>query len=202
MADMIEKMRAKRIWVPENAREIRIKPLANINFVVYAYNDWNGRPCVQMYRRNALKPLCMYYYPNEEKRTERVKEIVAGYIKEEESKQARRKKTSAGANDIKIGDVFYSSWGYDQTNVDYYEVVGTAGKTTFLLKEIAMQRVGESRCVPVPGEYVKDEVLRKRWNGNSFKISDCQWAYPAKCETVGDIKAFESHYVTPAGMGH
>jgi hypothetical protein len=26
--------------------------------------------------------------------------------------------------EIKVGDHFYASWGYDQTNVDFYEVVG------------------------------------------------------------------------------
>lgn len=32
---------------------------------------------------------------------------------------------------VKIGDVFYRSWGYDQTNVDYYEIVSVSpsGKT-------------------------------------------------------------------------
>lgn len=25
---------------------------------------------------------------------------------------------------VKVGDFFYSSWGYDQTNVDFYKVVG------------------------------------------------------------------------------
>lgn len=34
-------------------------------------------------------------------------------------------------NKIKLGDVFYSSWGYDQTNIDYYKVVSisASGKT-------------------------------------------------------------------------
>ena len=30
-----------------------------------------------------------------------------------------------------IGDIVYSSWGYDQTNVDFYEVVGKQGKITY-----------------------------------------------------------------------
>ncbi len=31
-------------------------------------------------------------------------------------------------NDIQIGDLFSSSWGYDQTNVDFYEVVRKTAK--------------------------------------------------------------------------
>lgn len=29
---------------------------------------------------------------------------------------------------VKVGDFFYSSWGYDQTNVDFYKVVGVTKK--------------------------------------------------------------------------
>lgn len=29
---------------------------------------------------------------------------------------------------VKVGDVFVSSWGYDQTNVDFYKVVGLTPK--------------------------------------------------------------------------
>lgn len=25
---------------------------------------------------------------------------------------------------VKVGDIFYNSWGYDQTNIDWYQVVG------------------------------------------------------------------------------
>jgi hypothetical protein len=30
---------------------------------------------------------------------------------------------------VKVGDIFYSSWGYDQTNIDYYMVTKLIGKT-------------------------------------------------------------------------
>lgn len=29
---------------------------------------------------------------------------------------------------VEVGDFFYSSWGYDQTNVDFYKVVGLTPK--------------------------------------------------------------------------
>jgi hypothetical protein len=30
--------------------------------------------------------------------------------------------------DIEIGDIFYSSWGYDQTNIDFYKVIKKTAK--------------------------------------------------------------------------
>lgn len=47
---------------------------------------------------------------------------------------------------VKPGDVFYSSWGYDQTNVDYYAVsrVSSTGKTAWFVK-IGKRHDGDSR---------------------------------------------------------
>jgi hypothetical protein len=38
------------------------------------------------------------------------------------------------ASAVIVGDIFYSKWGYDQTNLDYYQVVKTTAKTVALRK--------------------------------------------------------------------
>lgn len=40
---------------------------------------------------------------------------------------------------IKVGDVFYASWGYEQTNIDFFEVVALKGKTQVVIKEVALE---------------------------------------------------------------
>ena len=52
-----------------------------------------------------------------------------------------------------IGKIFYSSWGYEQTNVDFYKVidVSKSGKT------ITLQKIG-SQIVAVNG-YCSEEVI-------------------------------------------
>jgi hypothetical protein len=55
-------------------------------------------------------------------------------------------------NTVKIGDHFASSWGYDQTNVDFYEVVGLTPKGVRLRR--VKKRVEGHGVVPVPGEFV------------------------------------------------
>lgn len=44
---------------------------------------------------------------------------------------------------VKVGDVFVNSWGYEQTNTEFYQVVGLKGKSTVILKEI-MKQHGEA----------------------------------------------------------
>lgn len=44
---------------------------------------------------------------------------------------------------IQIGDIFVNTWGYEQTNVDFYQVVGKIGKATLLVRK--MNKIHEQR---------------------------------------------------------
>ncbi|MBF5824150.1 hypothetical protein HQI67_00200 [Escherichia coli] len=35
-----------------------------------------------------------------------------------------------------VGDIFVSSWGYEQTNVNFYQVISVHGKKTVTVREI------------------------------------------------------------------
>lgn len=38
---------------------------------------------------------------------------------------------------VKIGDIFVFSWGYEQTNINYFQVVGLKGTKQVIIREIA-----------------------------------------------------------------
>jgi hypothetical protein len=38
---------------------------------------------------------------------------------------------------LKVGDILESSWGYDQTNIDFYQVVKLVGKSSVSLRQMA-----------------------------------------------------------------
>lgn len=73
-----------------------------------------------------------------------------------------------------VGDIFVSSWGYDQTNVDFYQVIKTTPKT-IALRQIAKQ---VTRKRGEPTEYVmpiankfQGPTLRKKlkeYNGQPY----------------------------------
>lgn len=52
--------------------------------------------------------------------------------------------------EAKVGDVFVESWGYDQTNVDCYEVVRVTAKSVALMK--CRSEIVDGRVLPVPGD--------------------------------------------------
>ena len=79
-----------------------------------------------------------------------------------ESEERRRREREAAAS-VSVGDVFVTSWGYEQTNVDYFEVVEKHGQYV-TVRPIAsrtventgwMQRTVEA----VPGSYLSSSTL-------------------------------------------
>jgi len=107
---------------------------------------------------------------------------------------------------VKVGDIFYTSWGYDQTNVEFYEVTGLTGASV-KIRQIASEDVSSDsdmhmRLVPKPGVYVDALPLRgqevtKRLVGSpgspSLKIDDSRraWLWDGKPK-----------YQTGYGYGH
>lgn len=66
---------------------------------------------------------------------------------------------------IKVGDIFVDSWGYDQTNIDFYQVVRKSKKCIFIRpiddsKEYDNQFMTGSK-VPKKNSFVGIEITKK-----------------------------------------
>lgn len=104
-----------------------------------------------------------------------------------------------GKPPVRVGTIFARSWGYDQTNVDFYRVLGftPSGKSVRVVK--VWQRAHDD-CHVVPTEQaVEDgEVLTKRLVGSD--------ARPAITVTHYGDHAYlwngRPMYRTPHGYGH
>lgn len=44
---------------------------------------------------------------------------------------------------VKVGDLFHSSWGYDQTNVEFYQVIALVGETSVRVREVHPKMIDE-----------------------------------------------------------
>lgn len=65
---------------------------------------------------------------------------------------------------VQVGDFFYSSWGYDQTNIDFYRVVGmTASGKSVRVQKWTSSVVEDNgpQVYVVPGEGPVMERVRK-----------------------------------------
>lgn len=106
---------------------------------------------------------------------------------------------------VEVGDIFASSWGYDQTNVDFYEVVGVtpSGKSVRIVpiaKEV-VEGAGTAytRVKAIPGSAAPDapvstkRVRFSRYDDAVIKITSYSSAYRIDPE--------ETKYETGWGYG-
>lgn len=88
------------------------------------------------------------------------KKILAAKERECEKAKARAEALELVAS-TQVGDVFYSSWGYEQTNVDFYQVVSKKGKQTLVFREIKEEQnyTGDMNGLTVPrvNEFLDDD---------------------------------------------
>lgn len=165
----------------------------DLNIQVY-FNDTNG--CYGLcFVGKAKKATWHYRFKSADQRNQEVERTfkrvqeVANYKAEQKAK-----KLAASANHgVVVGDVFRCSWGYDQTNIDYYEVIAVSGKTATVC---AIGRLSESdgylqgNCVPAPGKFIGKpfKKLIQKYSETSdahFKVNSFSHAY--KIEPVAVI---------------
>ena len=81
-----------------------------------------------------------------------------------------------------IGDIFYSSWGYNTTRVTFYQVVEVIGKCTAILSEVESISTPSDlneywiNKTPSKNNFIGN-TIRKRISKNSFKIDDRMYAF-------------------------
>lgn len=141
-----------------------------------------------------------YYFRTAERMAEFLKNFVEGENKAIIAKEARKletkKRKEEFVNSVNVGDLFVSTWGFEQTNVDFYEVVEKKGSTV-TVREIAAARVEGSEyshgmadeVVPVKGEYI-GEPMKKRLNQYGFNVN----SFASARKTEEGKKQYRSWY--------
>lgn len=59
------------------------------------------------------------------------------------TKKATKKAEKKNKFGVKVGDFFSISWGYEQTNVDFFQVIALVGETSVRIREVNPERIAE-----------------------------------------------------------
>lgn len=85
---------------------------------------------------------------------------------------------------VKVGDIFKASWGYDDTNTDFFQVVKLCGAESVRVREVCLPIVTE-----VQGWMSSDKTCRI--------VNDIlppkAWSVFIKDQTNGDLKRLKSY---------
>lgn len=198
-----DKLRAVRaMWTPKHyAAKIVAK---DCNAVVYLMDDY-GKPRAIGFAGNAGKPAFHFSFRSVERRAQYVAEFFANVKRAEESRAKRKADRVAFKHSLKVGDILRNSWGYDQTNVECFEVVKLVGESMVEAREIAQESVDtgfmQGSCVPVPGKFIGEAKRYRVLPGNVLDIHKASFgrAYPVeRIEVAPGVKvarpAFWSSY--------
>lgn len=177
--------------------------------VAYFYTSKGGtKPGAVCFRGKADKPAHHYTFKDDARRETFVKEFFKNVRDYERRRVEDRQKRTAFVHSVQVGDIYRTSWGYDQTNVEFFEVVEVKGKYA-ILREIQSASEGGGpggeRCVPQSGAYVDGErgaPIRRLIQQHGIKICDVRTGYPWGKRGPGGIVIGESCYRTSSGWGH
>jgi hypothetical protein len=169
-------------------------------FEVYAKTD--DRIYAICYGGKRNKPDWHYRFNDLQRLNDKIAESLSGLMAWEEAKQKRKAQRSA-PHDVKVGDVFRCSWGYDQTNIDYYEVTAVRGQMVEVCG-ISQEREEtlsmQGYCVPSPGSFIGKPMTKKVNMGGgepSIRIYSFASAYRMKpAALIGNKPVYESSHWT------
>jgi hypothetical protein len=106
-------------WIPKDSQAIEHPQKLGI---AYYYTTAGSRAAVVAYSGNRSKADYHHTYKTEEQARENIKTWFEALTQSADFK-AQRRIEQRTANTFQIGDIISNSWGYDQTNVDFYLVV-------------------------------------------------------------------------------
>jgi len=137
----------KQLTNPAIIRALRIK-----EFKIELSENSKGLPVARYYQmmssgknKGQYKLIEGYFFQNEARREAWVSKKIADIkarISDKENRIAAKKEIRANMkHDFEVGQIYYDSWGYDQTNIDFYKVIEVKEKS------VVIQEIG-SKFVP------------------------------------------------------
>lgn len=150
------------------------KIYSNYEFECY---ELEGKPILKVFNNNARnewKRLVEHIrFATDENRTKYIEKYIANIKAHEEAKAERKEARKITVNPAKVGDILVSSWGYDQTNIDYYQVTEVVSRTMVKIREIGYSKQDGTSW----GSYVvapakncfRGEAMKKKVKKNIYK---------------------------------
>ena len=117
--------------VPSNMTQIINKD----SIEVYYREDSNGKPIAMGFAGKRTRPDFYYRFNSRDRLNEHLEQWQSN-LESQNKVVAERKAKRMQPTTLKPGDILDGLWGYEQTNVDFYQVIRVIGKRTVEIQEI------------------------------------------------------------------
>ena len=143
---------------------------AELGIEIYIYNSTSGKPAAIGWNGSRqVKPAFRHSFRSEADREAHVK----AFIRKAQEDAAKKAKLEAEnkAHTFQVGDILSGSYGYEQTNVHFYEVVAISPAfltVRELKKSVIPTSDATTKEMPIPGDYDGPAMRRKIWRDGAW----------------------------------
>jgi hypothetical protein len=196
----------REFYTPKGATKVTDKQSDAVAYLYSARSAKNaGKVGAAVFYGKQAKPVFNYIYRDEARRNAAVADAFVSRRKSLAFKDERKAKRVAWVPDYKVGELLKTHWGYDQTNIEYFEVVEVKGKHV-ILREIAQETVptghDQGKCVPMPGQYLAPRFegddqglpIRRLAQEGGVRICSVRWASRCKPTMVAGVPVYQPQY--------
>ena len=146
----------------------------------------------------AQKPSINELWNKRESAYSRIEDFFAGVRAREANRRKEKLERDCAERGLAVGDLLKSSWGYEQTNIDFYEVTKLIGKRSVELRAIASESVETGfmcgQCVPIPGRFIGEPFRKQARNGTVRLTSFSCASKMTPKEPVPGARVYETSY--------
>jgi hypothetical protein len=150
----------REFYIHANSKKVTSDKLSEESAVCYLVESTNGRVNVQFFIGKQSKPDKYLAYKSLESANTAIEAFFDNLVRVYAYKQEQKERQKLARQEAKaefrgtIGSVFVASWGYDQTNVDAYQITARINNQTVEVVEIGFEEV-ESQGFAAMSEKIK-----------------------------------------------
>lgn len=111
-------------------------------------------PSAMAFRGTAGKPFYHYRFRDLAQRESAIKRLIESERSRQQIKASYKAKKESPSQ-LQPGHILVASWGYDQTNINFYQIIECRGKRTIIVQELTQIRTEtlhmQGNCTPGAG---------------------------------------------------
>lgn len=150
--------------------------------------EFGERPAAKAFYRKSIKPAAFHTFRTVEQRAKWTHEWLGNVDAWADRQAEARGKRKSFRHTLKVGDVLYTSWGYDQTNIEFFEVVRLVGDCMVEVMEIGQKSEAtgfmQGKCTPDRGQYIGTVRRHRVLEGNSLDIHHANFGRATPYEQI------------------
>lgn len=148
-------MKIKQRYIPEGYKEFMKNKGEYPKDLFACYCDLEKLTAI-FYVGKQSNPLWHIRFQDLESMKKKVITQISNLMSWEDKKRERKEERKNVLANVQVGDLYYDSWGYDQTNIDFYQITNKKGKM------IEITPIAKQYCHEAPSGYMSDNVLPVR----------------------------------------